>query len=159
MRNLVPPPLSIVLEQWHAWRSSRQMLTIYWIVREERPELRDAASYEQIVARRGHLGDRAPDAIVQHAAESIAKWPVERPLRFRDIVHYVAVDDYLRSHSANRGTRSDMRKMVEHVIPEVLWGLLSCLRPCSCPRLNFCLRYATLQSLCRDIALRLAPAG
>lgn len=76
--------------------------------------------YEQVVARRGHLGDRTPEAILLHATESFATWPAERPLKFRDVVHFLAFDDYLRAHSASHGTLSDMRRMVERVIPEML---------------------------------------
>lgn len=86
----------------------------------EQPKLRGAALYEQVVARRGHLGDRTPEAIVLHATESFATWPAERPLQFRDVVRFLVFDDYLRAHSASHGTLSDMRRMVERVIPEML---------------------------------------
>ena len=120
MHNLVPPPLLIALEQWHAWRMSRRLLKIHWIIRKEEPELCGIALYERIVARRGNVGSKTPHAIVQSAAESFTLWPVKREIRFRDVVHYLAVDDYLQSHRTVLGIRSDMRRMVEMVIPDAL---------------------------------------
>ena len=120
MRILVPVSVQVALEHWHTWRVSRRLLKIYWQVRRAQPELQGAALYAQIVARRGDLGGRSPDAVVQHAMESFAAWPAERPLQFRDVVHVLAFDDYLRVHTDSRGTLSNMRKMVDRVIPETL---------------------------------------
>ena len=120
MLNLVPSPLLIALEQWHAWRTSRRLLKIYWIIRMEQPELRGIALYERDVARREHLRSKTPYAIVPSAAEIFTLWPVKRDIRFRDVVHYLAVDDDLQSHRTFAGIRSDMRTMVELIISGAL---------------------------------------
>ena len=114
------PPLLIALEQWHAWRTSRRLLTIYWIIRMEQPEFRGIALYERDVARREHVRSKTPNAIVQSAAEMFSLWPVKREIRFRNVVHYLAVDDDLQSHRTFVGIRPDMRTMVELINPGAL---------------------------------------
>lgn len=116
----LPRPLLIVREQWLAWRVSHRMLKLYEVVRKEQPELTGPELYERVVARRGALGDRTAKAIVRRAADSFTAWPVTRRLQFRDVVHYLAFDDYMTSHIGCIGMQSDLRRIVEFVIPKAL---------------------------------------
>ena len=120
MRIPVPRVLLIVFEQWHAWRVSRRMLALYQAVRKEQPELSGPALYERVVAHWGGLGGRTPAAIVRYAAESFTTWPVERDLRFRDVVHYLAFHEFMASHRGCIGTQSGFRRVINLVIPEAL---------------------------------------
>ena len=70
--------------------------------------------------QRNHLalhraeGVAAPDG----AEESFADWPVERELRFRDVVHYLIFDEYMRAGQARAGTKTNMGEVVTRIIPE-----------------------------------------
>ena len=120
MRALVLHWRQIASEQWHAWRTSRRLLSSFWAVCKEQPGLHGIPLYETVVSRRRELSNESPDTIVRRAAESFANWPQKRRLKFRDVVHFLAYSSYMQSHDGEIGTRSDMRKMVEFVIPEYL---------------------------------------
>ena len=60
------------------------------------------------------------DAILRIAEESFATWPVSRDLNFRDVVHYLAVSEFLASHPDSRWVHTDMRRIVQSSIPHEL---------------------------------------
>ena len=120
MRALVLHLRQMASEQWHAWRISRRLLNAFWIVRGKHPALSGVALYEQVIADLGAFVSESPNIVVRHAQDSFAAWPAERPLRLRDIAHYVAYSSYVNFHPDSHGTRSDIRKMVEWVIRETL---------------------------------------
>jgi hypothetical protein len=119
-RMPLPRPLWIVAEKWFAWRTSHEMLGWYQRVRGEDPELTGRALYHQVIVRRLGLEVEAARGILQRAYQSFCEWPLARTRRFRDVVHYVVVDEYLRSHPTNLGTYTDMGKVVAYVIPHNL---------------------------------------
>ena len=93
------------------------MLGWFKRVRGEEPHLTGRPLYQQVIVRRSGLGDEAARRLVRRAYQSFCEWPVERKLRFRDVVHYVVVDEYLRSHLTNFGTHTYMGRVVARVIP------------------------------------------
>jgi hypothetical protein len=111
-------PLLVLTERRFVKRASREMLELFWSERREHPELTGPPLYEAVVARR--LGPESTNAreIVQRAEESFADWPVERSLTFRDVVHYVVFEEYLRTFSARDGARTRMGAMVARIIPK-----------------------------------------
>ena len=110
----------IVAEKWYAWRTSREMLGWYHRVRGEEPQLTGRPLYQQVIVRRSGLDAEAASGVLQRACQSFCDWPFERRLRFRDVVHYVVVDEYLRSHLTILGTHTDMGKVVARLIPRNL---------------------------------------
>jgi hypothetical protein len=112
--------LFVWTEGRYAKRASSELLQLYWSVRQAQPELAGRALYEAVVARR--LTARSTDAatIVRRAAESFADWPVDRGLQFRDVVHYLVFDEYLRSFTTRKGTRESLGKVVSRIIPSDL---------------------------------------
>ena len=110
----------IASEQWHAWRMSRRLLKAFWKARRTHPELSGVALYEQVITDLGAIVSESPTVVVKHAQESFAAWPAKRPLRLRDVAHYVAYSSFVNSHPDAHSTRSDIRKMVEWVIRETL---------------------------------------
>ena len=106
-------------ERRYAKQASAQLLDLFWSERRERPDLNDRALYEAVTARR--LGENPPISaaeIVRRAEESFADWPVERDLRFRDVVHYLIFDEYMRAGKAREGTKTNMGVVVARIIPE-----------------------------------------
>jgi hypothetical protein len=108
----------IVAEMWYAWRTSHEMLRWYQQVSVEEPQLTGGLLYGEVIARRSGLDIEAASGLLQRARESFCEWPSQRKLRYRDVVHYVVVDEYMRSHLAGfRGTYTNMRRVVVSVIP------------------------------------------
>ena len=107
---------TVVTEIWQAWRGSRALLAIYRRVRKEQPQLHRKALYERILSE-WILEPGVAAFTVTRAHRSFCEWPVERELRFRDVVLYALVDEYLRSHPTHVGTRTNMSRIVARVVP------------------------------------------
>ena len=108
----------IVAEMWYAWRTSHEMLRWYQWVRVEKPKLTGGSLYEEVIVRRSGLDIEAASGLLQRARHSFCEWPSPRKLRYRDVVHYVVVDEYMRSHMSDfRGTYTNMRRVVANIIP------------------------------------------
>jgi hypothetical protein len=116
----LPRPAWIVAEKWYAWRTTHEMLGWYQRVRGEQPQLTGRTLYQQVIVRRSGLDDEAARGVLRRAHQRFCEWPFERELRFRDVVHYVVIDEYLRSHLNNLGTHTDMGKVVARLIPHDL---------------------------------------
>jgi hypothetical protein len=108
-------------ERHYAKRASEQMLDLFHKERRVHPDLNGWALYEAVAARR--LGDKpriSAAEVVRRAEESFADWPVERAVRFRDVVHYMIFDEYVHSGKAREATRTNMGAVVARIIPEEL---------------------------------------
>jgi hypothetical protein len=106
-------------ERRYAREASEQLLDLFWRAQREHPDLQGRALYEAVAARR--LGINPPISaaeIVRRAEESFADWPVEREPRFRDVVHYLIFDEYMRAGKAREGTKTNMGEVVSRIIPE-----------------------------------------
>jgi hypothetical protein len=106
-------------ERRYAKEASEQLLDLVRREQREHPELKGRALYEAVTARR--LGLNPPVSateIVRRAEESFADWPVERELRFRDVVHYLIFDEYMHAGKARAGTKTNMGAVVARIIPE-----------------------------------------
>ena len=106
-------------ERRYAKEASEQLLDLLRREQREHPELKGRALYEAVTARR--LGLNPPISateIVRRAEESFADWPVERELRFRDVVHYLIFDEYMHAGKARAGTKTNMGAVVARIIPE-----------------------------------------
>ena len=107
-------------ERHYAKAASEQMLEQYWKLRRESPDMDVRGVYESVVAERlGNERSRAAE-LVKRAEDSFTQWPVERELRFRDVVHYLIFDEYMRQGKAREGTKTNMGGVVARIIPEEL---------------------------------------
>ena len=107
-------------ERRYAKAASRQLLELFRHEQRERPELTGRALYEAVIAR--HLGSNptlSAAEIVRRAEESFANWPIDRELKFRDVVHYQIFDEYMRQ-SQVIGTRTNFGVAVAQIIPAEL---------------------------------------
>lgn len=110
-----------------AWREKRfavrickELLRLYRIVSAREPLLSGRPLYHEIVAA-FNGGDHAHAAAVLTSAEqSFAIWPVERPLRFADVVHYLAVSEFLANHKGGRWIHASIKRIVAARVPHVL---------------------------------------
>jgi YHS domain-containing protein len=113
-------PLTAWRERHAATSCCRELLQLYHTVAAEHPGLAGMALYRQVVmARTGHDASTA-DSILRLAEESFSSWPVSRDLNFRDVVHYLAVSEFLASHPESRWIQADMRRIVQSSIPHNL---------------------------------------
>lgn len=108
-------------ERRYAKDASQQLLELFWRVQREHPELTGAALYEAVIARRlGETATISPSEIVKRAEESFADWPVQRDLKFRDVVHYQIFDEYMRQGQVRQGTRTNIGDAVARIVPDEL---------------------------------------
>jgi transposase-like protein len=120
-RRLLGPLFVGWQEKHHAAKTSRELLKMYQAVVAARPGLKKEEVYRQVVMKRLGVTLAAADAVLDRATESFATWPVERPLTFRDVVHYLAVSEYLESKDyVAAWTREDLGRIVASLVAEDL---------------------------------------
>jgi orotate phosphoribosyltransferase len=85
----------------------------------EDPQCTGKTLYERIVSRRSGLDVQAVAGILRRAEQSFCEWPSERDLKYRDVVQYIVIEEYLRSYGAI-GTHTNLAKVVAYVIPDKL---------------------------------------
>lgn len=98
-------------ERRYASQASRDLLEIHRIVSAGHPGIPRRELYTTIVMVRIGTGREEAEAILERAEESFATWPANRPLTFRDVVHYLAVTEYLRL-KGEVATRTDMGQLI-----------------------------------------------
>lgn len=113
-----------------AWRERRfvraccaEMLGLYASTAQAHPGLLGEPLYRAVVAARLGAGGRAVDDVIQGAQVSYAHWPEERELRFRDVVHYLAVSGYCQGRQGQgrkAWLRSNIAGVIDAEIPEEL---------------------------------------
>jgi transposase len=119
-RRLLGPLFVGWQEKRHASKTSRELLKLHEAISAARPGLRKEDLYRQIVMTRLRVTLAAADEILDRATESFATWPVERPLTFRDVVHYLAVSELLGTKDDSAWTREDLGRIVASLVPEYL---------------------------------------
>jgi hypothetical protein len=106
-------------EQRYAVRISEELLKLYHLVVSGCSATARREIYRRVVMiRTGADADEAR-AILVRAEQSFASWPVNRELRFRDVVHYLAVSEYL-VFGNRTSTRIDMGRLINGRIPRHL---------------------------------------
>jgi hypothetical protein len=106
-------------EAQYAAQVSREMLKLYQIVSASHPGLPRRAIYKKVVIARTGADQDAAEAVLVRAEQSFASWPTDRALTFSDVVHYMAVTEYLAIDD-RMATRIDMGRLVAGRIPENL---------------------------------------
>jgi transposase-like protein len=120
-RRLLGPLFVGWQEKHHAAKTSRELLKLYQMTVAARPGLKKVEVYRQVVMTRLGVTLAAADAVLDRATESFATWPMERPLTFRDVVHYLAVSEYLGSKDyVAEWTREDLGRVVASLVAEDL---------------------------------------
>jgi len=107
-------------ETWYAWRMSRQMLACCKRLLATQPALNGRPLYAAVLAKQLGLESDRIAQVLAGAEDSFCKWPVERDLRFRDVVHYFVTEDYLRSYPASIGISINVGQLIARAIPKEL---------------------------------------
>ena len=103
-----------------ARRTSVESLRLYRELEAARPELPAIVRYEEVVARRTGLDGDGVRRVLKRAEDSFAAWPVERPLKFRDVVQYLVIHECLNAEPSIVGTRTRLTTIIAEVIPKDL---------------------------------------
>jgi len=98
-------------ETLYAVQTSRDLLKLFWIVSASHPGLDRRDVYRKVVVARTGASAQDAESVLVRAEQSFATWPSERPLTFSDVVHYLAVSEFLASNS-RIGTRTNMGRVV-----------------------------------------------
>jgi hypothetical protein len=96
-----------------------ESLKLYRQVEMEMPQASDAERYASVIERRG-VADPGAVRKLMRRAEIFASWPVKRPLNFRDIVHYIAVTDCLKTDISADAVHSRLVDFVFDIVPEII---------------------------------------
>ena len=107
-------------ERRFARNISRELLKLYWIVSASHPGLRGRDLYRKIIIARTRVDPASAESLLDQAEESFAAWPTRRALRFSDVVHFVAVSEYLASHGNSPWVHANMGREVASLIPDKL---------------------------------------
>lgn len=109
---------------WVAWRERRhvraccvELLALYRQTAAGHPGLSGEPLYRAVVVAWLGLDGRVVDDVIQGAQVSYAHWPEERELRFRDVVHYLAVTGHGQSQGRKAWLRSSIAGVVEAEVP------------------------------------------
>ena len=103
----------------YAAETARELLKLHWIVSASHPGLPRRTIYQKVVmARTGGDEDDARE-ILRKAEQSFATWPKERELTFADVVHYMAVSEYLTADD-RIATRINMGRLIAGRVPSDL---------------------------------------
>ncbi len=99
---------------------SQQALDALHDVRATAPDLAGDALYERVLSARFGLDGTGAHELVEGARESYAEWPVERELRFSDVVHYLVAVRCLDEQEPEETHWIDGRigEVVRSIIPE-----------------------------------------
>jgi hypothetical protein len=106
-------------ETRHAIQTCRDLLKLFWIVSASHPGRSPREIYRKVVMARAGATEEDAESVLVRAEQSFASWPAERTLTFGDVVHYLAVSEYLASNSCI-GTRINMGRIVAGRIPRDL---------------------------------------
>jgi hypothetical protein len=111
--------LDAMAERRFARRRGRELLQFYERIHGSQPQASGEVLYAKVVILAGYNPKEAQSVILR-ATQSFCEWPTERQLRFRDVVRYLVVTEYLRSHAGSDGTHTNMENAAMRVIPEKL---------------------------------------
>ena len=96
---------------------SRDVLRHFRELQQEGAVLESEQTYALAVARHARASDEEATAVLAAAQESFATWPVERPLRLRDVVQYLVLSQCLLEHGGESGVCAQLTGIVAEEIP------------------------------------------
>jgi hypothetical protein len=97
----------------------RELLKLHWVVSASHPGLPRRDIYRKVVMARTGADESEANSVLRRAEQSFASWPRERELTFADVVHYLAVSEYLTGDE-RFATRINMGQLIAGRIPSEL---------------------------------------
>jgi hypothetical protein len=100
---------------------ARKELALYRAIRAEDPNLPRMDVYRRILLRRPGYDEERVGALLRQAEDGVSWWPHDKDLSLRDVVHYLAVNEYLeREKTERKGTHVVFRDIIDKQIPAEL---------------------------------------
>jgi transposase-like protein len=115
-RNELVASLVSPSESRYVAHITRELLKLHWVVSACHPGLPRRNIYRKIVMAHTGCDDYEADLLLRRAEQSFATWPTERELTFADVVHYLAVSEYLTDDD-KIATRINMGRLIAGRIP------------------------------------------
>jgi len=111
-------PMFFWAEKRFARTLAKEQLGLYRKVLGENPDLPKLEIYSRILMLRpGYDAERARN-LLRDAEGDVSWWPRDRDLAFRDVVHHLAVSEYLeRDPSRTSGTHVNFKAIIHKLIP------------------------------------------
>ncbi len=110
-----------------AWRERRfaasrcrEMMKLHGAVAAAHPGLAGPGLYRRVLTTRVGSDPATVDDVLRNAEQSFAIWPVARALKFRDVVHYLAVSEFVSSYDGTPWVHVNMKRVVESMVPHDL---------------------------------------
>jgi YHS domain-containing protein len=107
-------------EQRFVRRVSRELLDLYRTVSARNARLQGRDLYREIVIARKGADAGTAETLLDQAEESYALWPTPRALTFCDVVHFIAVSEFLASHDDTPWIHENVRHEVDLLVPHNL---------------------------------------
>lgn len=114
-------------ERRYAKQASIELLALYRALLLEFHTYLETDIYRALVMRRSGCSASEANITLQRAFESYALWPSQRSLTLCDVIHYIAVSEFLATHTSEVGIRSNMGQVVTSRIPHELCAARSAL--------------------------------
>jgi hypothetical protein len=109
------------LQQLREWLFARRVcgeaLAAYKAVRRRQPGLADDALYQAVIIQRTGLDAEAARHLLELALASREDWETERRARFRDVVMYMIVTEYLARSRGVQGMSIDLCSYLDRRVP------------------------------------------
>jgi hypothetical protein len=116
--------LQSILRAWkerqYAVKHCRELLRMHQSLATRQSGLDRFELYRQLVAQRTGGDANAVEALLLHATQSYAQWPVDRPLNLRDVIHYLVVQEYLAAHQQASWLEQNLKRIVDSAVPHEL---------------------------------------
>ena len=109
--------LTMLRERHQVRRTCIETLRLYREAEAALPAATHRERYEWVVARRTGSNPAGVRAVLKHAEDSFANWPIERPLNFRDVVQYLAITECMSANPSVGGVRARVEDKVAGLIP------------------------------------------
>ncbi|MFM2290151.1 MAG: hypothetical protein RL684_3294 [Pseudomonadota bacterium] len=103
-----------------AYDTTRNCLRLHREVQRDLPHLSGSLLYQEVVRRYTGLDDKGSLEILARAEVSYANWPVERDLRFQDVVQYLAAQRCIDGRPADEGISISLSRIISQQVPATL---------------------------------------
>jgi hypothetical protein len=111
-------PVFYCAERRFARALAKEQLEFYGKARSENPGMPKLELYSQTLMLCPGYDSKRAHALVSDAEADVSWWPHDRDLTFRDVVHHLAVSQYLEGKPADRsGTHVVFREIIDKLIP------------------------------------------
>jgi hypothetical protein len=121
LRGLFAPLVMGWRERRYAARASRELVELFHAFARANPDLPRREIYARVVMVRQRTTAEKAEEVLARASESFASWPSQRTLTFRDVVHYLAVSEFLEANEDEVvSTRENFGRLVMHSVPHDL---------------------------------------